>query len=140
MSKNTFALGQVVAVAALTLSGSAFAAGQEGMQVVRDATTGQLRAPNAAEHQALQAQAALLKSKSRSFAAPAAASLVAGTKARRGTTAYTVPEESIVYSVVTRNADGTLDQQCITGADAAAHAIQNQAAVSLNKEHKNEVQ
>jgi hypothetical protein len=139
MSKNTFTLGQVVAMAALTLSGSAFAAGQEGMQVVRDATTGELRAPNAAEYQALQAQAAQSQSK-RGMAAPAAASMVVGTKARKGTTAYAVPEESVVYSVMTRNADGTLDHQCVTGEHAATHAIQNQAAVSLHKEHKNEVQ
>jgi uncharacterized iron-regulated membrane protein len=139
MSKNTFTLGQLVAMAALTLSGSAFAAGQEGMQVVRDATTGELRAPNAAEHRALQAQAAKMKGNARSMAAPAAASMVVGTKARKGTTAYAVPEESIVYSVVTRNANGTLEQQCVTGEDAAAHATHH-AAVSLHKEHKNEVQ
>lgn len=140
MSKNSFNVGRVAAMAVLTLSGSAFAAGQEGMQVVRDATTGELRAPNAAEHQALQAKAASANGKARSAAAGPSESSVVGTPARRGTTAFAVPESSIVYSVVTRNADGTLAEQCVTGAEAAEAAMKTPAAVSTHKEHKNDVQ
>lgn len=138
MSKNTITLGRVVAMAALTLSGSVFAAGQQGMQVVRDAVTGELRAPNAEEAKALQPQAAQSKGTLRAAPEQSISSIV-GKPVRQGVTAYEVPESSTVYSVVTRNADGSLNQQCITGADAADVATKNPAAVHMHKERQNEV-
>lgn len=91
---------------------------QQGLTVVRDAETGELRAPSATESEALQAQAA----------APAARrpqpAVVAGADGRES---VYLGSSRLVYSVVTRGPDGKLDHQCVDGA-AGAHAHLNHGA------------
>ena len=47
--------------------------------------------------------------------------------------------EKAVYSVVTRQADGSLDEACVTGEDAA-NALVNHAHTAQAKEHRHEAQ
>jgi hypothetical protein len=90
----------------------AHAAGQQGMVVVRDPQTGELRAPTAAESQALLGQSAL----QRKVPAQHVESVGAG-----GSRKVQLGRSALVYSVVTRGADGALAEQCVSG-DHAAHA------------------
>lgn len=109
-------------ILALCLPCSIAAAAQEssaqGMTVARDAETGQLRAPTAAELQALQSQ-------SRARSGPPAQPLL-DTRSDGRRRAY-LGESRLIYSVVTRGADGKIDQQCVNGADSAEYIL-NQAA------------
>jgi hypothetical protein len=102
---------------------------QSGMIVVRDAQTGQLRAPTAAE--------------SRALAPPPSASM----RAQGQPTVVTHPggsrqvrlgERGLVYSVVTRGADGKLQEQCVHGASAAEKAVHAPASTQHNEEHRHD--
>ena len=102
------------------------AAGQEGMIVVKDPQTGKMRAPTPDELKALRARA------------PAPAALQGGQAEQPVTTArpdgsrgVRLGEKSLVYEVVSRDADGKLTSQCVQGEDAARHALHN-------KEHDHE--
>ena len=108
----------------------AHAAGQEGMVVVRDTQTGKLRAPTAEEARALQAKtpAAALAGASRPTA-------IAGRAGARG---VRLGENSMVYEVVTRDADGKLSGQCLHG-DEAAHDALHRSSAQANREHDHEV-
>ena len=88
------------------------AAGQDGMVVVRDAQTGELRAPTAAEAAALHGGA----SAQRQASAPRVASVGPG-----GGRKVLLGKSALVYSVATRGADGQLQEQCVNG-ETAAHA------------------
>ena len=150
MSKKTILLSTAAAIAVVALSGSAFAAGQQGITVVKDAATGQLRAPTAEEAQQLQAigvqqrAAAAAAAANRSGlargAAPAAAKVAPGTTIRHpnGAVELTVDPESLSYSVMTKDADGKLVLQCVTGATAADNAIST-PATTQSKEHQHDV-
>jgi len=107
----------------------ASAAGQDqGMVVVRDQQTGQLRAPTPAELQALRpAPAAALRARTR----PALVTSPGGSRHLR------IGEQGMVYSVVTRGADGKLAGQCVQG-QAAADAAVKQPAAGPNQEHGHE--
>ena len=113
------AAGAGLALAALGMSQGAMAADQQGMVVVRDAESGQLRAPTAAEHKALvgkpikssEAVAGLVK-------APAV-------QVRSNGTRVASASSKAVFSVVTRNADGTLSEACVTDEHAAPAATNN---------------
>lgn len=86
-----------------------------GMIAVRDAETGQLRAPTPAEAQALrpapQAQA-------QARTAPAATLLRKGDGSRKAV----LGGDRQVYAVIERDADGQTHEACVTGAAAAAAA------------------
>ena len=86
------------------------------MQIVKDPVTGQLRAPTAEEFQAMQEQEA--KEKASKPAAAAAAPMVER-RAANGAVGFQLGDEFMTYSVVKRNADGTMTTHCVTGADAA---------------------
>ncbi len=112
------------------LAGTAPAAPQtEGMAVVRDADTGQLRAATGAEIRALQGP-----QQRRQSLSPQAKPTVRAD----GTRSALVGERGMVYSTVTRAADGTLVQRCAEGETAAAHATHQNASVPQNKEQANE--
>ncbi len=104
----------------------------DGMIAVRDAVTGQLRAPTAEEAAALQAKAQASKS-TRARALSATAAPVGRTNAY-GATSFRPAPENISYSVVTRNADGTLSTTCVQGQDKAEAMVREHAAKSSNKE------
>ena len=99
------------------------------MVVVRDAQTGQLRAPTAAEMRAL--------------APPASASMRAQSQPALvthpdGTRQVHLGERGLVYSVVTRDADGKLHDQCVQGAAAADKAVHAPVPAKQNEEHRHD--
>lgn len=132
-------LGSILALGALVLSSSAFAAGltdSMGMIAVRDAETGQLRGATPAEAQLMQAQQNSVR--------VGAAGLITGTVSPQmtinkfGAKKLEMTEDTLVYSVVTRKADGSLDMQCVTGADAANKFINNKSTTATSSEHKHD--
>jgi len=133
-------LRSVVAIGALALAGSAFAAGQEGQLVAKDPVTGKIRNANAAEAKKLNE----LRAADR--AAQKAARQAAGAPAtgvvrlqQNGIAAAYVDEESVSYSVVHRGADGKLEADCIHGKSAAEAALTT-PVTKHSEEHKHEVQ
>lgn len=132
-------LSAMAAVSALTLSAGAYA--QAGVSVVKDPATGQLRAPTAEEAATLAAIRAQQKSALKS--AKGASRSAAATPAP-GTVIYhnngvemIVDPEQTSYSVMTKDADGNLVLQCVTGASAAEKAMLNPV---VSKEHKHETE
>jgi hypothetical protein len=105
------------------------AAQQEGMVVVRDPQTGKFRPPTAAELQALLAQQ---PAKSLAQAQPSPVTI-----RKNGTLQQHLGDRGMVYSVVSRAADGKLDMQCVEGEAAAAAALARPAAPT-SKEHVHE--
>lgn len=89
---------------------------RQGMVVVRDAETGELRAPTADEARALHPRT----NASAAGAAAPAPKMVTGPGGRRS---VQLGERHMVYSVVTRGADGKLEEHCVHGAHAADHAV-----------------
>jgi hypothetical protein len=118
--KPSMALVALLAAGAGGLPAAAEPDRQEGMVVVRDAQTGQLRNPTPSEVKALRAQQTR-----RGLAEPDAASTV--TIRRNGTMQKHLGERGMVYSVVTRGADGKLGMQCVNGEDAAKSALEHPA-------------
>lgn len=114
--------------AAQDAQGAPSAQGQ-GMVVVRDAQTGQLRMPTAAEVRAMQPppSAALTRQ------APPA--IVTGPGGRRS---VRLGESHMVYSVVTRDSEGKLGDQCVQGVHAAEHAATQPAPATKHEEHRHE--
>lgn len=98
---------------------SAAAQSQEGMVVVRDAQTGQLRAPTADELKALRPHPAA------SLQAQVKPALVVHPD---GSRQMHIGERGMVYSVVTRDADGKLAEHCVQGAQAADAALKQEPA------------
>lgn len=102
---------------------------QDGMVVVRDAQTGQLRTPTAAEMRALQPRTPS------TAVAPSQPKMVTGPGGRRS---VQLGERHLVYSVVTRGADGKLSDQCVHGVHAAENAIDQPAPAVKPEEHRHE--
>lgn len=130
------ALGLAAAVAAP----AAFADETPGMRVFKDPTTGQLRAPTHEEVRALQLKEARAAS-ARGAAATGSVGMLSRTvpslvQRADGSRKLELTEASMSYSVVTRNADGTLDMNCVTGADTAERALKGKkiAATRIVKE------
>lgn len=125
------ALAVLLAASALGLSATAGAEPQDGMVVVRDASTGKLRPPTAAEMRVLQAKQAAL-----GFVKPGAVeSLV--TIRPNGTVHKHLGENAMVYSVVRRDGHGKLGMQCVKGQDAANAALEQPAPIT-EQEHDHE--
>ncbi len=103
---------------------------QSGMVVVRDAQTGELRAPTAAESRALAPQ----RPSASLQAQPTAPALVTHPGGARQ---VRLGERGLVYSVATRGADGKLSEQCVQGAHAAEQAV-HAPAVTPRKEDAHE--
>jgi hypothetical protein len=135
-----FTLRSLAVMAALALTGSAFAAGQDGQTVHKDPVTGKIRNATAAEAKQLNdlraADRAAKKAERLATGAPAAG--VARLQ-QNGIVAAYVDEESVSYSVVHRNADGKLEQDCINGKTAAESTLSNPVSTH-SKEHQHEVQ
>lgn len=143
MHTHASTLRSIVAIAALMLAGSAFAAGQDGQAgqtVHKDQRTGKIRNATAAEAKQLNdlaaADRAAQKAARQASGAPAAG--VARLQ-QNGIVAAYIDEDSVTYSVVRRNADGTLEQDCIDGKSAAESALAN-PVTQHSKEHQHEVQ
>ena len=111
----------LITCCALAAPVAAMAAGpdQEGMTVVRDPQTGKLRAPSAAELRAMRKIVAQPADRPVQVPPP-----VKSTQRADGSRAIDLGERGLVYSVMTRNGDGSLSGHCVKGADAAAHAVE----------------
>lgn len=130
-SKSSMAFAALLAASALALAPASGAEPQEGMVVVRDANTGKLRPPTAAELRVLQAQQAPL-----GLVKPGAAeSLV--TIRPNGTVHKHLGENAMVFSVVRRDRRGKLGLQCVKGQDAANAALEHPAPTT-EQEHDHE--
>jgi len=107
-------LRPALALAGLVLIGAApIVNAAEGMTVVRDPETGQLRAPTAEEAQALGAVGGS-PLKSSSLAVEAVQSPLPG-----GGVSMQLDESTMMYSVARRNGDGSVDRYCVDGHDKA---------------------
>lgn len=122
-------LAAMLALAALSLPPSAGAAGQEGMVVVRDRESGQLRAPTPAELRALRAQQKAM--------APAPA-IAPSVQRPDGTRHLHLGERGMVYSVLSRDAGGRQVIGCTGGEHAARAAVEQPAPGHAIKEHGHE--
>lgn len=114
---------RLVAVAALVIMGAAVPcvqAAESGMRVVKDPVTGQLRAPSAEEATAMERQE---KQQATLRRAPALKLAPAVTLRKDGSKKAVLDESSLSYSVMTRNADGSLNFECVTGAKAAQDIV-----------------
>jgi cell division protein FtsB len=143
MHTPAFTLRSVVAIAALALTGSAFAAGQDGQAgqtVHKDQKTGKIRNATAAEAKELNdlRAADLAAQKAARKAAGAPATGVVRLQ-QNGIAAAYVDEELVSYSVVRRTADGKLDADCIQGKTAAESALNN-PVITHSEEHQHDVQ
>jgi hypothetical protein len=133
-------LRSVLAIAALALTGSAYAAGQEGQTVHKDPASGQIRNATAAEAKQLNDLRAADRAAQK--AARKAAGLPAAGVVRlqqNGIAAAYVDEDSVSYSVVRRTADGKLEADCIQGKTAAEASLSN-PVTTHSEEHQHEVQ
>ena len=90
----------------------------EALTVVKDAETGQLRAPTAAEAAAMQAQSSAAKSRSR--VAPQQVLSKTSTTGIRG---FRVTDEAMSMSVAVRKPDGSIERQCFDSHGAGAAAV-----------------
>lgn len=139
MQISPFSLRTLVAIVAITLAGGALA--QDGQTVFKDPVTGKMRNPTAAEAKELSdlraADRAAAKAQRKAAGAPMAN--VARLQ-NNGIVAAFVDEESISYSVMTKDSSGELVLQCVTGASSAANALSHPSSVTDAKEHKHEVQ
>lgn len=88
--------------------------------VVRDAETGQLRAPNAAEAQALRGSSERRALRS-TLAAPSQRALA------HGAVSVELDESTLMYSVARRNADGSVSRACVQGEESALQAMKKPA-------------
>ncbi len=102
----------------------------QGMVVVRDAQTGQLRTPTPAEIRALQPP---MSAVARALPQP---SMVTGPGGRRS---VRLGERYMVYSVVNRDGEGKLAEQCVHDRGAAVSALEGGAEpAAKHKEHRHE--
>ena len=129
MSKEKLlTIGTLAALCVLAaFSMHARAAGQEGMVVVRDPLTGQLRAPTADELKELRAKTPATAG----LAGPRAPATVSRRDGSRG---VRLGEKNMVYEVVTRGPDGKLTSECVHGeADPARAALDHNHGEKANE-------
>lgn len=136
MHSNRITLRLCAAVAALTLAAPAFAAGQVAQTVTKDPVTGKLRNPTAVEAKELaDLRAADLAA--RKAARKAAGAPEAGVVRLQGNgvKAIHLDEDSVMYSVMHRTADGKLELNCVHGETAALDSVNTNS-----KEHQHDVE
>jgi hypothetical protein len=132
-SLKSFTLGAALigsALAGLPLAGLAQAApsGTDSMTVVRDADTGKLRAPTAAEVEALQLKAARTTNLRTGPATTLQKFHASGARGVRLT------DEFMSYAVAVRHADGSIHENCLHTQEAADAALRAPATVELPTE------
>lgn len=138
MTRNTIL--PLLALCTLCMAAPVRADQPASLVVVRDAATGQLRAPDAAEMQALNAQRASSQLIGPQTAMPGTRPVV--TTGPDGTLRANVGRESLMFAVIQRDADGKLHSQCVSGQQNAASAISRAAPALANatKEHDHDKQ
>jgi hypothetical protein len=135
--KGRRAVGAGLALAALGMAQGAAAQQQEGMVAVRDAETGQLRPPTPQEAQALRAAAKSTTSALQRQALQAGQQRQT-TRRADGTRAAKVSDRAMMYSVVRRDENGRLREQCVAGAEKAmaAQTASTDASASNGDRHE----
>ena len=126
------ALGAVAMSAGAQEPAKTTGAQSPGMVVVRDAATGQLRAPTADEAKTLQR-----KSQQSTTGRKRALAATEPTEEPLATGGYklVVDESFDSYSVATRRPDGSIALDCVTGADTAKKIVSGKRGVKVsNKE------
>lgn len=105
---------------ALTLAAPLAAHAADAMRVVLDPKTGELRPPNAAEVLAFEKAEAQLRSArgQKAGAAPAAKSADTEVRYADGTVQKVLGEDTHLYSVVSADADGKLNYDCLPAKEA----------------------
>jgi hypothetical protein len=105
------------------------AAASEGMRVFIDPATGKIREPEASEVQQLTPSTGLR-------AAPMAAPMAVPVTGPGGAAGLILGETQMVYSVATRNPDGSISFQCVTGSDGHSKAIAGKAPERRQSDEK----
>lgn len=137
-------LTRLGAVAAFAVAAAALApaaqAQQAGMRAFKDPVSGELRAPTAAEAKALEAAAAKTRTAPRG--------LITGKvspqqiRHRDGSVELELTDDSLMYSVATRSADGSVNLYCVPGADNAAKVMKGEKTTAkveqIGKEHNHD--
>lgn len=125
----TAAAAAAAAAATLALSLAMAAQAAEAMRVVRDPATGELRAPNAAEAAAFEKAEAQLRARS------GKAGPVAPVEVRYpdGTVETKLSDDTMMYSVVTSAADGTLTMNCLPAREAQALVLKTSKKTTAAK-------
>lgn len=108
------------AACAAALSVCAF--GAQAQIVVRDAETGQLRAPTPAEAATITAASARARLSGTQFPTGAQKPV----RLPSGEDVLATDASMVNYSVVRRQADGSLARECVTGPEAAALALKGE--------------
>jgi hypothetical protein len=88
---------------------------QAGMRTFKDSVTGELRGPTAEEMQAVAAETPAARTRG----------MYQFTSSSHGGIGATLDESFMQYSVVARQADGSMSEVCVTGADKAAEIVAN---------------
>ena len=103
------------------------AAPQGGMRAYKDSATGELRGPTTEEMQAAAASSSNLR---RASTADASAGSGDGPSfaAAGGGVGVVLDDSSLQYAVMVRQADGSLEEICVTGRDAANEIVKNPSA------------
>ena len=137
-----FGLAAALAVAAGLAPGAYAAEQTPSARIFKDPVSGELRAPTAAEAAALEAAGKSLKAQRH---APARGLLTGRMnpgqiKYPDGTVQQELDESSLAHTVMTRNADGTLEMVCVTGPEAAEAALKakkrvNSKTAKASQEH-----
>ena len=110
-------------IALATLPAPALA--QQAQRVAIDPETGRIRAPELDElsNAPAAARAAAIAPNAARAAAPSAERAAPVNGVRFGAKGFRVDPNRMSFTVVKRNADGSLSTQCVTGEDAAEHAL-----------------
>ena len=127
-SKTRIAIAVLLGASALSVTLPSSAEQAEGMVVVRDARTGELRNATPAEVKALRTQAV-----QQGISRPQPA--VPATVRANGTRQKLIGERGQVYSIVSRDASGKLWAQEAIGEDAANAALTAPAPLNHPQEH-----
>lgn len=119
---SRFAVAAAIVVAAFVSSPASQAAeSAAGLRIAKDPVTGQLRAPTAAESAALDAASSAKARQPRG--------LITGkinpapVLHPNGTVEQELDESTLSFSMATRNPDGSVGLQCVTGPEAATAVL-----------------
>jgi hypothetical protein len=123
--KRSSSLTRAATVLAVAAALPIAAQAAEKSVVVRDAETGQLRAPTAEEARALQGSAKSERASARTLrgSSAAAASTAVEQVTATGAIALELDESTHMYSVARRNADGSITRECVQGQDKALASL-----------------
>lgn len=133
IARSLAALAALAAATALAPAAAQTAPAANRATVVKDPTTGKLRAPTAEEAAELAATPAPSSARSARRGAPVEV------QHPNGAVSMEVDESQMLYSVARRNPDGSIGMQCVTGEKAAKSLVRKagpQPATSVSKAAK----